>query len=98
MFDLRRLKPEQARLYLLCFAWLRYRQFTDNLVAAMNHLMRHYESETKAHAQKRNPREQVAQSHLNLKVGQLLLLYTDDQVADSELFSTVRRHAYKIMA
>ena len=29
VFDLRRLKPEQTRLYLLCFAWLRYRQFTD---------------------------------------------------------------------
>lgn len=26
---LRRMKPEQARLYLLCFVWLRYRQFTD---------------------------------------------------------------------
>lgn len=98
VFDLRRLKPEQARLYLLCFSWLRYRQFTDNLVAAMNHLMRHYESETKAHAQKRNPREQAAQSRLNRKVGQLLLLYTDDKVADSELFGAVRRHAYKIMA
>jgi hypothetical protein len=54
VFDLRRLRPEQTRLYLLCVAWLRYR-----LVAAMNHLVRHYEAETKVHAQKRNLHEQV---------------------------------------
>jgi TnpA family transposase len=97
VFDLRRLKPEQARLYLLCFAWLRYRQFTDNLVAAMNHLVRHYEAETKAQAQKRTLHEQVAQLRNNRKVGRLLLLYVDDQVADTELFGTVRRRAWRIM-
>jgi TnpA family transposase len=97
VFDLRRLKPEQARLYLLCFAWLRYRQFTDNLVAAMNHIVRQYEAETKAHAQKRTLHEQVAQLRNNRKVGRLLLLYVDDQVADTELFGTVRRRAWRIM-
>ena len=97
VFDLRRLKPEQTRLYLLCFAWQRYRQFTDNLVAAMNHLVRHYEAETKAHAQKRTLHEQVVQLRNNRKVGRLLLLYVDDQVADSELFGTVRRRAWRIM-
>ena len=97
VFDLRRLKPEQTRLYLLCFAWLRYRQFTDNLVAAMNHLVRYYEAETKARAQKRTLHEQVVQLRNNRKVGRLLLLYVDDQVADSELFGTVRRRAWRIM-
>ncbi len=97
VFDLRRLKPEQTRLYLLCFAWLRYRQFTDNLVATMNHLVRHYEAETKAHAQKRGQHEQVVQLRNNRKIGRLLLLYVDDQVADSELFGTIRRRAWRIM-
>ena len=35
VYDLRRLKPEQTRLYLLCYAWQRYRQLTDNLVDAL---------------------------------------------------------------
>ncbi len=35
VYDLRQLKPEQAHLYLLCYAWVRYRQFRDNLVEAM---------------------------------------------------------------
>ena len=37
------------------------------------------------------------QSRNNHKVGRLLLLYVDDQVADSELFGTVRRRAWRIM-
>ncbi|QRX80824.1 Tn3 family transposase [Glaciimonas sp. PAMC28666] len=97
VFDLRRLKPGQTRLYLLCFAWLRYRQFTDNLLAAMYHLVRHYEAETKAHAQKRTLHEHAVQLRNNRKVGRLLLLYVDDQVSDSELFGTVRRRAWRIM-
>ena len=32
--DLRGLKPEQTHLYLLCYAWQRYRQLPDNLVDA----------------------------------------------------------------
>lgn len=34
VYDLRNLKPEQTRLYLLCYAWVLYRQFSDNLVDA----------------------------------------------------------------
>ena len=97
VFDLRRLKSEQTWLYLLCFSWLRYRQFTDNLVAAMGHLMRHYEGETKARAQKRTLDEHAKQQQDSRKVGRLLLLYVDDKVDDSELFGEVRRRAYQIM-
>ncbi|SOE91827.1 protein of unknown function [Burkholderia sp. D7] len=35
VYDLRRMKAEQANLYLLCYAWQRYRQLTDNLVDAV---------------------------------------------------------------
>ena len=34
IYDLRRLKPGQTNLYLLCYAWQRYRQLTDNVVEA----------------------------------------------------------------
>lgn len=97
VFDLRRLKPAQAHLYLLCFAWLRYRQFTDNLVAAMGHIIRHYETETRERARKNTSDEQTRQQRQGRKVGRLLLLYVDEQVPDSELFGTVRRRAWRIM-
>ena len=34
IYDLRRMKPGQSNLYLLCYAWQRYRQLTDNLIEA----------------------------------------------------------------
>jgi Domain of unknown function (DUF4158) len=37
IYDLRRLRPEQTYLYLLCYAWQRYRQLNDNLVEAMGY-------------------------------------------------------------
>ena len=42
-YDLRRLRPEQTQLYLLCHAWLRYRQLTDNLVDALAYHMKQLE-------------------------------------------------------
>jgi len=35
VYDLRNLKPGQTHLYLLSYVWIRYRQFSDNLVDAM---------------------------------------------------------------
>ena len=52
VYDLRRLKPEQTHLYLLCYAWLRYRQLTDNLVDALGYHMKQLEDESKARASK----------------------------------------------
>ncbi|GAB1719083.1 MAG: hypothetical protein NTAFB09_08140 [Nitrosospira sp.] len=40
IYDLRRLRPEQTYLYLLCYAWQRYRQLTDNLVDALGYHMK----------------------------------------------------------
>jgi hypothetical protein len=47
-YDLRHLKAEQTHLYLLCYAWLRYRQLTDNLVDALGYHMKQLEDEGKA--------------------------------------------------
>ena len=48
VYDLRRLKAEQTHLYLLCYAWVRYRQLTDNLVDAMSYHMKQLEDESTA--------------------------------------------------
>ena len=52
IYDLRRLKPEQTHLYLLCYSWQRYRQLTDNLVDAFGHHMKRLEDETKDTAER----------------------------------------------
>lgn len=48
VYDLRNLKPGQTRLYLLCYAWIRYRQFSDNLVDAMFFHMKQLEDESRS--------------------------------------------------
>lgn len=97
IYDLRRMKPAQAQLYLLCYASQRYRQFTDNLVDALGHHMKQLEDETKVRAQQAHIDEQVRRQQETPKVGRLLLLYVDDTVTDATLFGDVRRRAFRIM-
>ena len=95
--DLRNLKTEQVHLYLLCYAWQRYRQISDNLVDAMAYHMKQLEEESSAGAQKSFVAEQVRRQQDTPQVGRLLLIYVDDTVADATPFGNVRQRAYKIM-
>ena len=95
--DLRNLKADQTHLYLLCYAWVRYRQLCDNLVDAMAHHMRQLEEESSAGAQKSFVAQQVRRQQDTPQVGRLLLLYVDDAVTDATPFGNVRQRAYKIM-
>jgi TnpA family transposase len=97
IYDLRRMKPEQAQLYLLCFAWQRYRLFTDNLVDAQGHHMKKLEDESKAQADKAFVDLQVRRQQESPKVGRVLLLYVDDTLTDATSFGDVRRRAFKIL-
>ncbi|MBD4421684.1 hypothetical protein GUG91_16495, partial [Xanthomonas citri pv. citri] len=57
--DLRNLKADQTQLYLLCYAWVRYRQLSDNLVDAMAYHMKQLEDESSAGAKQSFADEQV---------------------------------------
>ena len=95
--DLRNLKAAQTHLYLLCYAWQRYRQLSDNLVDAMAYHMKQLEDESSALAQKSFLAEHVRRQQGTPQVGRLLLIYVDDMVDDATPFGTVRQRAYKIM-
>ena len=97
VYDLRRLKPAQTHLYLLCYAWQRYRQLTDNLVDALGYHTKQLEDESKARANKHFIAEQVRRNQEMPQVGHLLLLYVDNTVADATPFGEVRQRAFKIM-
>jgi len=97
VYDLRRLKPAQTHLYLLCYAWQRYRQLTDNLVDALGYHMKQLEEEGKARANKHFLAAQGRHHQETPQVGRLLLLYVDDTVADTTPFGEVRQRAFKIM-
>jgi hypothetical protein len=95
--DLRNLKPDQTYLYLLCYAWLRYRQLSDNLVDALAYHMKQLEDGTSEAAKKSFDTEQLRRQQETPQVGRLLSLYVDDSVTDPTPFGEVRRRAYKIM-
>ncbi len=97
IYDLRRLKPGQTYLYLLCYAWQRYRQLSDNLVDALAYHMKRIEDDTKADSEKQLAQAQANPPHETPRVGRLLLLYVDDNLGDATPFGEVRRHAFAIM-
>jgi uncharacterized protein YukE len=97
VYDLRRLRPEQTHLYLLCYAWLRYRQLTDNLVDALAYHLQQLEDACSAAAKKAFDAEQLRRQQETPQVGRLLALYVDETEADATPFGDVRQRAYTIM-
>jgi TnpA family transposase len=97
IYDLRRFKPGQTNLYLLCYAWQRYRQLTDNVVEAFGYHTRQLEDDTKAVANQQAVKIHNERQQATPRVGELLLLYVDDSLTDVTPFGTVRHRAFGIM-
>ena len=97
VYDLRRFKPAKTNLYLLCYAWQRYRQLTDNVVEAFGYQTRHLEDATKAAAIQQAAKLHVERQQATPRVGELLLLYVDDALPDVTPFGDVRHKAFRIM-
>jgi len=94
---LRRFKPAKTKLYLLCYAWQRYRQLTDNVVEAFCYQTRHLEDDTKAAAIQQAAKLHVERQQATPRVGELLLLYEDDALPDITPFGDVRQKVCRIM-
>ena len=97
VYDLRRLKPGQTYLYLLCYAWQRYRQLTDNLVDALLYHLKRIEDDTRTKVQHELFQSQAKLSLDAPQVGRLLLLYVDDRFDDATPFGQVREQAFTIL-
>ena len=97
IYDLRRQRPEQTYLYLLCYAWLRYRQLADNLTDSVGYHMKQFEDEIKAKMNKQYFMEQASRQQEIPQVGHLLLIYVDDELTDATPFGDVRQRAFTIM-
>ncbi|HJX35502.1 MAG TPA: Tn3 family transposase [Dehalococcoidales bacterium] len=97
VYDLRRLKPGQTYLYLLCYAWQRYQQLSDNLVSSLCYQMKKLEEETKAISERQYAQSQANKQQEAPQVGRLILLYVDDAIEDTTLFGAVRSQAFNIM-
>jgi len=97
VYDLRRMRPAQSHLYLLCYAWQRYRQLSDNLIEAFEHHLRQIQQQTKEAAETAFVQAQAKRQQDAPRVGRVLLLYVDEAVADGTSFGAVRSQAFAIL-
>ena len=97
IYDLRRMRPGQSHLYLLCYAWQRYRQLSDNLVEAFEHHLRKIQQETKEASEEAYVQAQAKRQQEAPRVGRVLLLYVDETVDDVTPFGAVRNQAFAIL-
>ncbi len=98
VYKLQRMAPATTRLYLLCFAYHRFRQINDNLVDAFIHLVDQYEQQAKGAAESA-AQQALSEASANLDAaGQVLQLFVDVSIPDKTPFATVKQRAYSLLA
>jgi TnpA family transposase len=97
VYKLQRMAVPTARLYLLCFAFHRFRQINDNLIEAFIHLVGQYEQQAKV-ASEISATEAMTEAITNLKAaGQVLNLFLDQSIADRTPFSKIKQKAFSLL-
>ena len=86
VYKLKRLGPATARLYLLCFAFHRFRQINDTLIEAFIHLVHKYETHAKREADEAMKKAFVDASQSLEAAGEVLNLFTDKTIKDKTPF------------
>ena len=84
-------------MYLLCFAYHRFRQINDNLIDAFIHLVDQYEQQAKIAAETAAIQAMTeASTNLNA-AGQVLNLFIDQSIPGKTPFSTVKQRAFSLL-
>ena len=97
VYKLKRFNEWTAYVYLLCFVYHRYQRLHDNLIHSLIHHVRQYADEAKAAAKERVYQYRIENNQNLQKAGQVLKLFTDDSIAESTPFSTVKATAFSIL-
>lgn len=97
VYKLQRMAVTTTRLYLLCFAYHRFRQINDHLVEAFIHLIDHYEKQAKLAAENAAQRAMTeASGHLEA-AGQVLNLFVDSSIPADASFAMVKERAFSLL-
>jgi TnpA family transposase len=98
VYKLQRMSPSTAQLYLVCFAFHRFRQINDNLVEAFIHWVDLFERQAKAAADLAMHQALIVANE-NLKAaGQILSLFVDPGIPTDAPFSVVKAKAFDLLA
>jgi hypothetical protein len=97
VYKLQRMPLPTTRLYLLCFAYHRFRQINDNLIDAFIHLVGQYEQQAKIAAETA-AMQAMTEASTNLNAaGQVLNLFIDPSIPGKTPFSTVKQKAFSLL-
>src|SRR5260370_8554289 len=86
-----------VRLYLLCFAYHRFRQINDNLIEAFIHLLDQYEKDAKLSAEAAAQQALLAASQNLNAAGKVLNLSVDASIPDDAPFCVVTHKAFSLL-
>lgn len=97
VYKLQRMAGDTARLYLLCFAYHRFRQINDNLIEAFIHLVDQYEKQARLAAEDAMQCS-LADAADNLQAaGKVLSLFVDVSIPGDAPFSAVKEKAFALL-
>lgn len=97
VYKLQRMPLVTVQLYLLCFAYHRFRQVNDNLIEAFIHLVHQYETQAKVQAEDAMQKA-LADALESLKAaGQVLGLFVDESISPDSPFSEVKKKAFSLL-
>jgi len=97
VFRLKRFDPSVVHIYLLCFIHHRYQQHHDNLLASLIYSVRRFNDRAKESAKQRVYEHRVENNSNLQKAGQVLELFIDDEIAETDSFEQVRAKAFSIL-
>lgn len=97
VYKLQRMPKSTVRLYLLCFAYHRFRQINDNLIDAFLHLIHQYKKRAKLAAGEAMQKALTDASDNLQAAGQVLNLFTDDSIPVEAPFTEVKNQAFKLL-
>jgi TnpA family transposase len=97
VYKLQRMEAATTRLYLLCFAYHRFRQINDNLVEALIHLVDQYEQDAKLMAREDVLRAQ-AEACADLEAaGHVLDLFMDTSIPEDATVAALKAKAFALL-
>ena len=96
-YKLQRMALDTARLYLLCFAYHRFRQINDNLIEAFIHWVDEYEQQAKLAADGAMQRAFTDAAKNLQAAGQVLGLFLDVSITGDTPFAVVKEKAFSLL-
>lgn len=97
VYKLQRMPKGMTRLYLLCFAFHRFRQINDNLIEAFIHLVEHYEKLARRAAEDAMKQAMEEASENLQAAGEVLTLFVDESIPAETPFVTVQEKAFMLL-